>query len=124
MITTGPNLEQMDNGLYGEENYHEFLSLLRALDLLVQPHVKSAATTAPPETPAEGDAYIVPADATGAWDGKDTKIARWTARSAAGSPPGTATWEYFTPKKGWLMGVDDTDSHVKFNGTAWVAFGS
>lgn len=118
MLTTGPNLGQLDNGEYGEGVYPEFLRLLRALDLLVQPHVVSATITTPPITPVEGDAYIVPTGATGAWLGKATLIARWTGRSAAVTPQ----WEFFTPRRNWLFGIDATDSFVRFNGTTWQAF--
>lgn len=52
---------------------------LRAvLDLRVQPPtVNDATITAPPATPAEGDAYIVPTGATGAWAGLVGRIAQW-----------------------------------------------
>lgn len=122
MLTTGPNLGLLDNGNYGEGTYHELLRLFRGLDALVQPHVKSAATATPPGSPVEGDCYIIPANPTGAWAGQTGKIARWTARSAAGNPVGTPSWEFYTPKKGWLMGVDDTGGHLKHNGTTWYDY--
>ena len=37
--------------------------------------------TAPPASPSLGDSYIVAAGATGAWAGKDKKLAQFTARS-------------------------------------------
>lgn len=39
--------------------------------------VFSASTTAPPGAPAEGDAYLVPAGATGAWTGQSGRYTRW-----------------------------------------------
>ena len=39
--------------------------------------VLSRTTTAPPGSPADGDAYIVAAGATGAWAGHDDEIAYW-----------------------------------------------
>lgn len=43
---------------------------LRKLDALVQPRVLSRAVSAEPAAPAAGDAYILPAGASGtAWDG-------------------------------------------------------
>lgn len=118
MLTTGPNLGVLDNGEYGEQNYAELLRLFRAIDTLVQAHVKSATLATPPTTPSEGDTYIVPAGATGAWAGKDTQLARWTARSAAVTPQ----WEFFVPKRNWLVGVDDSGANgelLRFTGTAW-----
>lgn len=125
MLTTGPNLGLLDGGDYGEANYHELLRTLRALDLLVQPRVKSATTDiATIVAPVEGDAYIVPAAATGVWADQVGKLARYTERAAASIYTAeTEGWEFFAPKKGWIVGVDDTDSHMKFNGTTWVAFG-
>lgn len=128
MLTIGPNLELLDGGEYGEGNYHELTRLFRGLDLLVQPHVISDSVDTPPTDPAEGDAYIVPAGATGAWAGHVNEIARWTARSSAGPvgtfAAGTPRWEYFIPKINWLFGVDDAEKHVKFDGDAWVTFQS
>ena len=120
MLTTGPNLGLLDNGEYGEGDYSELLRLLRALDLLVQAHVISNSLTIPPSSPTEGNAYIVPSGATGEWSTKVNQIARWTSRSAAVTPQ----WEYFTPKKMWLFGVDDLDGYVRFDGVAWVVWGA
>lgn len=39
--------------------------------------VVSVTTTAPPGGPVAGDAYVVPAGATGAWDGHEQEIAEW-----------------------------------------------
>ena len=106
MLTTGKNLGLLDNGNYAEQSYFEMLRLMRGLDTLVQPHVMSLTTATPPSEPGEGDAYIVAAGATGVWVGKDNLIARWTARSAAITPQ----WEFYTPKKNWVFGVDDDDA--------------
>lgn len=119
MLTTGPNLGLIDNGEFGERVYHETLQMYRALDTLVQPRVKSLAQLAPPVSPSEGDAYIVPIGATGEWVGKGGLIARWTARSAAVE----SKWEYFAPKLGWVFSVDDIECEVKFNGVTWIGSG-
>lgn len=118
MLTIGPNLGLLDNGDYGEGTYQESLRMYRALDLLVQPHVKRIDLATPPASPAEGDAYIVPSGATGAWAGKVGQVARWTARSALTTPQ----WEFFVPKKNWMFGVDDTEGlYVRYDGADWVA---
>lgn len=121
MLTTGANLGLLDYGKFGEPNYAELLGFFRGVDLLVQPHVKSATTATPPTTPADGDSYIIPTAATGVWAGKAGQVARWTARDAAG----VSKWEYFIPKRNWVFGVDDagTDGKIyRFNGTSWVEF--
>lgn len=52
--------------------------------------VLSVTTTAPPVGPAIGDAYIVPAGATGAWAGHDQKLAEWSG----------SAWRLSAPKNG------------------------
>lgn len=116
MLTTGPNLGLIDNGDFGESVYSETLRMYRCIDTLVQPHVKSISAVTPPVSPSEGDAYIIPVGATGSWFGKDTCVARWTARSAAVEPK----WEFLTPKTGWEFAVDDIDCKVRFTGELWV----
>lgn len=117
---SGPNLGLIENADPGENWYNELIRFLRGVDLLVQARIKSMSTTAPPGSPANGDAYIIPSGATGAWAGKTNQIARWTTR------PVTATWEYFVPKLGWQVHVDDvaaTGAPRKFDGSAWVTGG-
>lgn len=69
------------------------------LAFLAAPLVKSRTTTAPPGSPTLGDAYIVPASATGAWSG-------WTA--------GTLTvwigyWHNFAAPEGLAVFVQDEE---------------
>ena len=54
-----------------ETVFNEFLI---AMDALFKGSVLSAALSAPPGSPAEGDAYIVGVTATGAWNGWDNQI--------------------------------------------------
>ncbi|HEY0920671.1 DUF2793 domain-containing protein [Devosia sp.] len=71
---------------------------MRALDLLVQPAVKSASLAAPPAAPEEGDAYLVPGGAGGAWAGRDGQLALW--RDGA--------WSFRTAADGWQLYVEDS----------------
>lgn len=63
-------------------------------------------TTALPGSPTDGNIYIVP--------------------SGAGSHPNevairdSGAWVYVTPKEGWLAYIQDTDSIVTWNGSAWT----
>ncbi|MCV9907185.1 DUF2793 domain-containing protein [Brucella sp. HL-2] len=59
--------------------------------------VLSVTTTAPPNGAIQGDAYIVPAGATGAWAGHAQKIAEWT---------GTA-WRIVVTKNGHGVSLPD-----------------
>lgn len=111
-LSNGPNLGVLVNGALGEEHYDELMAQWRALDTLIQCNVISMVLTAPPATPADGDTYIVAASPTGAWVGKATNLARWSAVLGA--------WEFFAPKEGWKAYCLADDLDHKFNGTAWV----
>lgn len=82
---------------------------LRLLDAIVQLSVKSMTVTSPPGSPANGDAYIVPASATGAWAGWDGSIALYA----------DTAWLEIEPGEGWIAWVQSTDGIVAWNGTAW-----
>lgn len=73
--------------------------------------IKDKDLTSPPGSPVDGDAYIVAATATGAWAGKETKIA---FRMSTG-------WLYVTPIEGTLAYAQDEDTRYIFNGSAWAA---
>jgi hypothetical protein len=85
---------------------------MAALDQLVQPAVKSRTTTAPPGSPAVGDAYIVAPSATGAWSGKDGKLACWLNDG----------WSFRTPADGWLAYVTDNAELAICQSGAWATF--
>jgi hypothetical protein len=73
--------------------------------------VKDRDLTTPPASPAEGDRYIVPAGATGAWAGKTSQIAVHIA----------GTWEFHDPKVGWLAYIEDEAKLAVFQPTGWSA---
>jgi hypothetical protein len=83
---------------------------MQALDALVQPAVLSRTTAAPPGTPAEGDAYLVPAGATGTWAGHAEAMAVF--RDGA--------WVFIVPAAGWLSYVADALEIVIFKAGSWV----
>ncbi len=114
-LTTGENLGLLEHGAPGESHYEELMRFFRGIDVLVQPRIISATTAAPPATPADGDAYIVPDAATGAWAGQSGNIARWTDKLAS------AAWEFITPKKGWSMyeNIGIAGVRWEYTGTTW-----
>lgn len=117
-LKSGPNMGILTYGLPGEAHYLELMRQWRAIDFWLNPSVKTMATTAPPGSPADGDAYIIPAGATGAWAGKTNQIARWTTDLV------TPAWEYFTPKAGWGSVYNQADSgNYIYSGSAWAAAG-
>jgi hypothetical protein len=73
--------------------------------------IKDKDLTAAPGAPADGDAYIVAAGATGTWSGKDGKIA---FRMSTG-------WLYITPKEGMIAWAQDEDAPYYYTGAAWAA---
>jgi Protein of unknown function (DUF2793) len=86
---------------------------LTLLDALTQLSAKSRTTTTPPASPAEGEAYIVPASgAVGAWSAHAGKIALYTG----------GLWTYLTPKEGWRAWIEDLNELYIFSNSAWTAF--
>lgn len=84
---------------------------LTILDLLVGLSVKDRGLTAPPGSPAEGDRYIVPAAATGAWAGWDGDVAAWSG----------GAWLRLPRRRGLTAWIEDEAILTVWNGTAWVA---
>jgi hypothetical protein len=82
------------------------------LDQLVQPTVLSRTTAAPPTSPAEGDAYIVAPAASGAWAGRDGRLALWRDGS----------WSFVVPADGWLAYVLDAGEIAICSAGAWSGF--
>jgi hypothetical protein len=87
----------------------------RRLDALVQPVVKSATLTAEPLSPAEGDAYIVPAGASG------PQWSLMAANSIAAFQDGA--WSELAPRTGWRVYVEALAAARVFDGIEWVAEG-
>lgn len=85
----------------------------RRLDALAQAVVRSRTTAAEPASPAEGDAYIIPAGASGdAWSS-------YSANDLAAFQDGA--WAQIAPFEGLRAWVADDDEFVIFNGSAWAA---
>ncbi len=85
---------------------------LRALDTLVQLSVASATQVAPPDVPALGARFILPADAQGAWAGQTA------ATVAVFDDTG---WAFLRPRTGWLAWVVDAAALRVFDGSGWIA---
>ena len=67
----------------------------------------------PPTSPVITARYIVAATATGAWLGKEGKIA-FVYGSA---------WAFLTPRAGWRVWVVDEERYYRYTGTAWTGDG-
>lgn len=83
---------------------------LARLDVAVQLAVIARDVTTPPAGPAQGDRYLVPAGATGAWAGQVGKLAVYDVN----------TWVFEAPVAGWTARVLTEDAMVRFDGTGWL----
>lgn len=110
-LTSGPNLGLLAHGAPGEPHYDELLRFLRGVDALVCLSVKRDDLTTPPASPADGDRYLVASSATGAWAGKDGRIARYSAA--------LSNWEFYTAHAGWIAYVEQSDCYVKATAAGW-----
>jgi hypothetical protein len=84
---------------------------LRLLDVLVQISVKSAALSAPPGSPGDGQRWIIGPLPTGLWAGRATQIAAWQ----------DGAWVFYAPKDGWLAWNEATQASLIFSAGAWVS---
>jgi hypothetical protein len=86
---------------------------IELLDLIVQLTLESVAVTTPPAAPVEGQAWAVPAGATGGWAGQAGLIATWRGGG----------WLFVAPRDGWLAWVADVAAlHVRAAGI-WTPHG-
>jgi hypothetical protein len=79
----GPRRGLLINALTGDNFDAEFREFLRGMDALVMCAVANLSTTAPPGSPANGDAYVIATGGTGAWATHDHAIAVWTTDNPA-----------------------------------------
>jgi len=83
---------------------------LARLDAMSQLIAVSRDTLVPPDTAADGTAYIVPPGASGPWTGE-------TARIAVFSNEG---WVFLSPKAGWRAWLADRNCTSIFDGAEWI----
>ena len=123
-ITYGPKLGKLINADIGEAYPDDLRAFLRSFDALVQGTIISNAVVTPPSSPSNGDAYIIPAGATGVWSGLTNLIGVWSTEITL---PGTDTkvpgWEYYTPNAGWEFYATSLGSYYMFNGSNWIKVG-
>ncbi|MGH8585401.1 MAG: DUF2793 domain-containing protein [Gammaproteobacteria bacterium] len=64
------------------------------------------------DPPAEGDAYIIPAAATGVWASQTNKIAVYIG----------GAWVFYMPIEGVRLWLNDEDTEYAFDGSSWVVY--
>lgn len=84
---------------------------LAILDAVAQLRVLSSTTQAPPSDANEGEAFLVPMGASGAWSGRSEQVAVWS----------NGGWLYLKPKAGWCAWDAAANGRRVFDGTEWVA---
>ncbi len=80
------------------------------LDALTHPIAISSTIGTPPPS-GDGDAYIVPAGAVGAWSGQEGTFAVFD----------NGGWIFLTPRPGWRVWVDDQKDYLTFASDHWIA---
>lgn len=81
------------------------------LDALVDLYILDRDLSAPPGSPADGDAYIVAASPSGAWAGQAGKLAYLV----------DGAWRFYVPIKGLMAYVADEQTIIVFTAGAWVS---
>ncbi|WP_063291622.1 MULTISPECIES: DUF2793 domain-containing protein [unclassified Pseudovibrio] len=87
---------------------------LALVDLVVQLCVVSNSVSAPPAGPAEGERYIVPAAATGAFAGQESKIAAFDGD----------IWRFLAPVEGWAAWVQSLGAMQVYSDGKWIGYSS
>lgn len=85
---------------------------LSRLDVVVQLTVASKNLEAKPDSPVEGDGYIVADGASGDWSGLDGLLAIYQ----------DGAWQNIQPKNGWICWVADEQKLYVFDGSDWVEY--
>lgn len=116
-MTISPNLSLSYVAPQQAQKHVTVNETFRRLDALVQLTAQSAGVTAEPVAPAEGDVYLLPANASGpSWDGM-------AAFAVAVFQDGA--WAAISPKPGWRAWVRDNGAMYVFaddgDGDGWRA---
>jgi hypothetical protein len=112
MPSTDPNLGLTYGWTLGESGWNTGMDAnLKRLGALVGLSVIDRTTTTPPSSPNNGDRYIIPSGATGAWSGKTDQIAVRIE----------GVWEYHVPQPGWIAYIVAEDKLSVYKSTGWSA---
>lgn len=110
MAATDPNLGLTYGWTLGESGWKDGMDTnLKKLGAVVGLSVKDRDLATPPASPADGDRYIVPAGATGAWSGRTNQIAVRIG----------GAWEFHVPRVGWLCFVEDEAVLSAYKAAGW-----
>ena len=105
-----PKLNMAEIAEAQAQKYLTHNTALRVLDALVQGNVINKDLFVPPESPSDGDTYVVATtDSTsGDWEDHDDDVAYYQSSS----------WVFFTPTEGWRVYVQDEGAVYTFWGAS------
>ena len=109
MTDTTPNLALPEIAAAQAQKHVTHNEALRVLDAIVHLAVLDRDLVAPPDTPVEGQRWLVGTPASGDWTGHDDEIAAWQ----------DGGWQFYAPHVGWLAYVTDEQALVAWSGSAW-----
>lgn len=106
METARLKIKYLIESMQGEGRFNNSLILSEILGLR---QVISVSVLTPPSNPSKGDAYIVPAGATGDWALHVNSIAYWFDER----------WLFIVPQTGFRIYDLNTGRYLLFDGSAW-----
>lgn len=83
---------------------------LSVLDTVTQLGVRSSVVSSSPDAVNDGDAFIVPVDAAGEWQGRSGAVAVWN----------NGGWSYLNARPGWRAWDESLSGWQIFDGVTWV----
>lgn len=107
---TTPNLNLPEIAASQSQKHITHNEALAVLDAVVNLSVVSRGKANPPQVPANGARYLVPAQSTGDFAGHEGKLASF--RDGA--------WVFISPGTGWRAYIEDEGAFSVFNGTDWT----
>lgn len=84
------------------------------IDCLLNNGAVSRDVATPPESPNDGDMYIIPTSATDDWSGEDNKFTYYDSSKG---------WVILTANEGMTLWVNDEDKLYTYDGANWVTSG-
>jgi hypothetical protein len=122
-VDLGPKLGLLINANIGEVYVDQFRPFLRAIDELLFGSFINSTTTAPPGSPANGDAYLLLNTPTGDWTGHQNSLAIWSTEiTLDGTNTKVPGWEFRPPNSGWLLWDIAASQFLIFSSGAWSVY--
>lgn len=110
MANVDPNLGLSYGWTLGESGWKDGMDAnLKRLGAVVGLSVKDRDLATPPASPLDGERYLIPTGATGAWAGRAGQIAVRIS----------GAWEFYVPRVGWLCFIEDEAVLSVYKAAGW-----